>query len=95
MYIQLEECDYFAIAEKIAECEDKCGNTIYYSDLDIKIEFDKFVEVHQDTDYYNGTGEWITDDVDFELGKIVCEGIDIKYNEREIEKIIKDYLWNK
>ena len=93
MYIQLEQEDYDLIAELIADADDGYGCEIEYSDLCIKVTFDKDVEKHQDTDYYKGTGEWITDSVDFALGEVTCDGVEIRCNERVFEKTIKDYLW--
>lgn len=95
MYIQLEDSDYDRIAELIAEEEDGYGREIDYSDLCIKVTFDKEVESHQDTDYYNGTGAWITDSVDFILDKVTCDGVEVRYNHKELEKTIRDYLWDR
>lgn len=95
MYIQLEDIDFDDIAEQISECSNRCGGIVSYSDLGIQIEFDKIVEEHRDTDYYNGTGAWITDSVDFTLGDITCDGVEVKYNHKELEKFIKVYLWNR
>ena len=94
MYIQLEQYDYDAIAELVAECDN--GNTkVSYSDFDIEISFYKYVREHRDDDYYNGTGAWETDSVDFSLGDVECSGVEIKYNSKELEKTIEDYLWNR
>ena len=95
MYIQLEEIDFADIAEQIAECSNRCGGIVSYSDLGIQIEFDKIVEEHQDTDYYNGTGEWITDKVEFDFHSVTCGDIVVRYNHKEMERTIRDYLWNR
>lgn len=95
MYIQLEQEDYNLIAEAVAEADNGYGCEIEYSDLYIKVTFDKQGEEHRDTDYYNGTGAWITDSVDFTLGEVTCDGVEVKYNHKALEKTIKDYLWNR
>lgn len=95
MYIQLEEIDYERIAEAVAEADNGCGCEIDYSDLYLTATFDKQVEEHRDTDYYNGTGAWITDSVDFTLGEVACDGVEVRYNHKELEKFIIDYLWNR
>lgn len=95
MYIQLEQTDYDFIAELIADTDNGCGCEIDYSDICLTVTFDKEVYEHRDTDYYNGTGAWITDSVDFTLGEIHCEGVEVRYNHKELEKTIIDYLWNR
>ena len=94
MHIQLEQYDYDAIADLVAECDNGNGEVLY-SDFDIEISFYKEVACHQEDDYYNGTGGWITESVDFSLGYVECNGIEIKYNSKELEKTIKDYLWDR
>lgn len=98
MYIQLERIDYERIAEVIAESDNGYGIETDYSDLCITINFDKYVSEHRDNDYHNGTGEWVTDSVDFSLGEVTCYGIEhieVKYNHKELEKTIRDYLWDR
>jgi hypothetical protein len=95
MYIQLEQSDYDLIAEMVAESKNGIGIEIEYSELCIKVVFNKHVLQHLDDDYYNGTGAWEVDSVDFTLGEIHCEGVEVKYNHKELEKTIIDYLWNR
>ena len=95
MYIQLEQTDYDCIAELIADTDNGCGCEIDYSDICLTVTFDKEVYEHRDTDYYNGTGAWITDSVDFTLGEVTCDGVEVKYNHKELEKTIIYYLWNR
>lgn len=92
MYIKLEQYDYDAIAEIIAEQEDTYNGVISYSDLSIEIDYSKQVCSHREDDYYNGTGAWVTDSVEFSLGEVKCEGIEVKYSHRDLEKTIKEYL---
>lgn len=94
MYIQLEQLDYEAIAEIIIQEGDGDGSKVEYSDLCIEITFDKEVQEHRDTDYYNGTGAWEVDSVDFTLGEVTCDGVEVKYSHKELEKTIKDLLWD-
>ena len=93
MYIKLEQYDYDAIAEIIAEQDDTYSGVISYSDLYIEIEYTKFVSCHQEDDYYNGTGGWVTDSVEFGLGDVKCEGVEVKYSHKDLENTIKEYLW--
>lgn len=93
MYLRLEEDDYEAIAELIAESENGYGVCVSYSDLDIQVSFDMDVKSHQDTDYYNGTGAWITDSVDFALNDVICEGVEIKYSHSQLQRTIIERLW--
>jgi len=96
MYIQLEQEDYNLIAEAVAEADNGYGCEIEYSDLCIKVTFYKQVEEHCDTDYYNGTGAWITDSVDFTLlCEVTCDGVEVRYNHKELGKTIIDYLWSR
>ena len=95
MYIQLEQRDYDLIAEIVSESKNGIGIEIEYSELCIKVVFNKHVLQHLDDDYYNGTGAWEVDSVDFTLVEVSCDGIEIKYNNKELEKVIKDWLWNR
>lgn len=92
MYIKLEQQDYETIAEIISEEENTLNGLITYSELGVEIEFSKEAYYHQDTDYYNGTGEWVCDSVEFSLGDVKCEGVEVKYSHRDLEKTIKEYL---
>ena len=95
MYIQLDQDDYNLIAEVVAEAENGYGCEVEYSDLCLTVTFDKEVYEHRDTDYYNGTGAWITDSVYFTLGDVTCDGVEVRYSHRELEKTIRDYLWDR
>jgi hypothetical protein len=61
----------------------------------IEIEFDKEVYEHQDTDYYNGTGAWIIDSVEFGICNVTSEGVDVKYNNKALEETIINHLWRR
>lgn len=94
MYIQLEESDYNAIAELVANEEDTYNGRISYSDLDIEICFSKEVKMHQENHYYDGTGAWVTDSVDFVLDNVDAGNINLRYNSVTLTDIIKYRLWN-
>lgn len=93
MYIQLEQNDYDAIAELIADRENANYDSIEYGSLCIEISYSKNIAYHRDTDYHNGTGVYIVDDVEFTLLGVVCDGIDVKYDEKQLINTITDYLW--
>lgn len=91
MYIKLEQEDYDAIAELIADQDDSC-DSVSYSDLDIMVYFSKYTTSHREDDYNEGTGAWVTDSVDFELDELECEGLSLKYSRTQLERTINDYL---
>ena len=91
MYIKLGQEDYDAIAEIIADMEDGDGIVEYY-DL-IEISFSKNVRAKRDDDYYNGTGAWEVQSVEFSLGEVKCDDIEIRYSHERLEKTIEEMLW--
>lgn len=92
MYIELGQEDYDAIAEIIAEKEDTCNGKVEYCDL-IEISFSKDVRAERDDDYYNGTGAWEVQSVDFSLGEVKCGDVEVRYNHDKLEKTIEEMLW--
>ena len=91
MYIQLDQLDYEAIGKMISNVKDTSRAYIEYEDL-IEIHFGKEITKHQENDYYNGTGAWITDNVDFSLFKVECGDIEVKYDEKQLIKTIIEWL---
>ena len=92
MYIQLNQSDYDAIAELIDEVDDDFSGSIDYSDIGLEVTFSKYVVAHQDTDYYNGTGAWEVDSVEFYLTSITCGDIEVKYNHDRLVWTVKQCL---
>lgn len=92
MYIKLGQEDYDAIAEIIAEKEDTCNGKVEYCDL-VEVSFSKDVRAERDDDYYNGTGAWEVQSVDFSLGEVKCGDVEIRYNHDKLEKRIEEMLW--
>ena len=92
MYIKLGQEDYEAIAEIIADMDDECNGEVNYCDL-VEISFSKNVKVERDDDYYNGTGAWEVQSVEFSLGDVKCGDIEIRYNHEKLEKTIEKMLW--
>lgn len=92
MYIKLGQEDYDAIAEIIAEKEDTCNGKVEYCDL-VEVSFSKNVRAERDDDYYNGTGAWQVQSVDFSLGEVKCGDIEVRYNHDKLEKTIEEMLW--
>lgn len=95
MYLQLEQVDYDAIAQAIAEEDDSYNGYYSYSEWDIVIRFHKIVGEHQENDYHNGTGAWVVDHVEFALLDIESVGIEVKYDQNKLIKTIEDYLWQR
>lgn len=91
MYIQLEQQDYNEIAYLVSSADDTRNGYVMYEDL-IEVNFSKSIEGKVDDDYYNGTGEWTTTDVDFELKEILapCE---VRCDRSELKKTIEKKLW--
>ena len=92
MYIKLGQEDYDAIAEIIADMDDECNGEVNYCDL-VEISFSKNVKADRDDDYYNGIGAWEVLSVEFSLGDVKCDGIEIRYNHEKLEKTIEKMLW--
>lgn len=92
MYIKLGQEDYDAIAEIIADMDDECNGEVNYCDL-VEISFSKNVKAERDDDYYNGTGAWEVQSVEFSLGDVKCDDIEIRYNHEKLEKTIEKMLW--
>lgn len=92
MYIKLGQEDYEAIAEIIADMDDECNGEVNYCDL-VEISFSKNVKAERDDDYYNGTGAWEVQSVEFSLGDVKCDDIEIRYNHEKLEKTIEKMLW--
>lgn len=63
-----------------------------YCDL-VEISFSKNVKAERDDDYYNGTGAWEVQSVEFSLGDVKCDDIEIRYNHEKLEKTIEKMLW--
>lgn len=94
MYIQLEQEDYDAIAELIAESEDGYSLCVEYGECCIEILFEKEISWHQENDYYNGTGAYVVDNVEFGLHDIRCGEIKVKYDDDKLRSTINKYLWD-
>lgn len=92
MYIQLNQTDYDAIAELIAEQDDCIDGYVEYSEIAVEVPFSKSVVAKRDTDYYNGTGAWEVKSVDFSLGEVKCGDIELRYNHEKLEKTIEAWL---
>lgn len=91
MYIQLEHRDYDEIASLVSSADDTRNGYVTYEDI-IEINFSKSIEGTVDDDYYNGTGEWTTTDVDFEIKEIIapCE---VRCNMLKLEETIRKEIW--
>lgn len=92
MYIKLGQEDYDAIAEIIADMDDECNGVVEYCDL-VEISFSKNVKAERDDDYYNGTGAWEVQSVDFSLGEVKCGDVEVRYNRNKLVKTIEETLW--
>lgn len=93
MYIQLEQKDYDGIASLIAENDNTSKGYLEYGELGIEICYSKCIQEHQEDDYYNGTGAWIVDSVDFMIHSIKCGEIEVKYDAKKLDQTINDSLW--
>lgn len=83
MYIKLEDKDLYNIAQRISD-ENRGHGTIYYSDLDIVIQYNLEVRTYQE----ETTGYYIVDY--FYFDSQVLYDIPVQYD----EDLLKEYVRN-
>lgn len=92
MFIQLEEKDYQAIAQAIADSAEEKGTA--YVDIDglgFKVDFEKGISGYVEDDYNNGTGAFVCTDA-VVRAEVLCDDVEVRYSNSKLEIIAERML---
>lgn len=93
MYIVLDEQDYKAIADVIADSNIEDGHEyVEIQGLEFAVKFTKEVDGYYEDEYDTGTGAWVTTSVYVRIYSITYSDIVIEFNSSKLEKMTEDLL---